>query len=429
MSWIVNDAGMNLDKLWAWDKKKIPSKIRQETGNPAADDLRERLVELVGGNLTDLLAEMKKRKTGSSKTAAGEPQVPNPDYETDKKFKEILQRKHVLGATEQALEKVDEYGNPAMMKTLARRNYKKVFAAMPKLPPKRILLEIQRERSRPLILPNYEERIAAAARLERKLAKQRAARKAGGELGASNAKKETVVDGDGKGDRGMTIKDIFRMYLPDEMFEERPVLSDVDMNKERALMYLSRIGGVKKESKEDGEDGEGDGDGADEKPEEEEKKEEKEDDADGDDETERRQSMTEEQLAVLNDAPGTSDAEAKLYCATALCNWARNPSNAQRLAAEVTPFRAPLSHVKAPVPRHPSHRRNPMPPALLLTFVAHGQGAVRAIMRLSLEPIPGMYFFCAGAFRFMSDSLILATQMIDDGAISTINDIVKVCHP
>jgi hypothetical protein len=270
MSWIVNDAGMNLDKLWAWDKKKIPSKIRQETGNPAADDLRERLVELVGGNLTDLLAEMKKRKTGSSKTAAGEPQVPNPDYETDKKFKEILQRKHVLGETEQALEKVDEYGNPAMMKTLARRNYKKVFAAMPKLPPKRILLEIQRERSRPLILPNYEERIAAAARLERKLAKQRAARKAGGELGASNAKKETVVDGDGKGDRGMTIKDIFRMYLPDEMFEERPVLSDVDMNKERALMYLSRIGGVKKESTEDGEDGEGDGEGADEKPEEEE---------------------------------------------------------------------------------------------------------------------------------------------------------------
>lgn len=47
-------------------------------------------------------------------------------------------------------------------------------------------------------------------------------------------------------------------------------------------------------------------------------------------------------------------------------------------------------------------------------------------MRLSLEPIPGIFFFCAGAFRFMSDSLILATQMIDDGAISVINDLVKV---
>ena len=378
MSWIVNDAGMNLDKLWSWDKKKIPSKIRQETGNPAADDLRERLVELVGGNLTDLLAEMKKRKTGSSKTTAGEPQVPNPDHETDKKYKEILQRKHVLGATEQALDKVEEYGNPAVMKTLARRNYKKVFAAMPKLPPKRILLEIQRERSRPLILPNYEERIAAAARLERKLAKQRAARKAGGELGASNAKKETVVDGDGKGDR-MTIKDIFRMYLPDDLFEERPVLSDMDVNKERALMYLTRIGGVKKEKKDDGDDGGNGGEGVDEKPEEEDKKEEKEEDGDGEDEAERRQSMTEEQLLVLHDAPGTSDAEAKLYCATALCNWARNSSNAQRLAVEVracvggvdapkiasssliTPHR-PSSPQPFPQPLRPNPCPNPRPP-------------------------------------------------------------------
>ena len=389
MSWIKSDEGLALDKIWSWDKKKITCPIQNQTGNPAADDLRERLVELVGGNLVELLAEMKKRKVGQAKTVNGEPQVPNPDYETDKKYREILNRKHVLGATEQALEKVDEYGNPTIMKSLTRRNHKKMFAAMPKLPPRRILIEIQRERSRPLILPNYEERIAAAARLERKLAKQRAARKAGNELGGTGKGDTKVITDDLEGGGGrMTIHEIFHRFLPDDLFPERPVLSENDLMKERGLMYLARVG-ADKEKKEDDDD--------DEKVEvEEEKKEEekppKDQDpaelADGEGDQERRPSSTEEQLQIGfgNDAPNSSDAEAKLYCATALCNWARNLANAPRLA---------------------------------------GEGAVRAIMRLSLEPIPNIGFFCAGAFRFMSDSLILANQMIDDGAISTINDIVK----
>lgn len=88
-----------------------------------------------------------------------------------------------------------------------------------------------------------------------------------------------------------------------------------------------------------------------------------------------------------SDSSNAADMGAKLYCATALCNWARNPSNANRLATE---------------------------------------GAVRAIIHLALEPIPRICFFCAGAFRFMSDNLTLATAMIDDGAISVISDIIKL---
>lgn len=90
---------------------------------------------------------------------------------------------------------------------------------------------------------------------------------------------------------------------------------------------------------------------------------------------------------ATNDSSNAADMGAKLYCATALCNWARNPSNANRLATE---------------------------------------GAVRAIIHLALEPIPRICFFCAGAFRFMSDNLTLATAMIDDGAISVISDIIKL---
>ena len=339
MSWIHTEEGMSLDKLWSWEKRKVNCPIAQESGNPVADDLRERLVELVGGNLSELLADMKKRKMAQSRSATGEPSVGNPDYETDKKFREILNRKHVLGATEQALEKVDEYGNPSLMKTLAQKNHKKMFSAMPKLPPKRILLEIQRERSRPLILPNYEERIAAAARLERKLAKQRAARKAGSELtGAGKGDTKAITDDtlDRKTDR-MTMHEVFRRFLPDDLFPERPQLSEHDEMKERGLLYLARTGskGAKERKSKD------DGDDPDEKgPTEEKVVEEKppKDDAsttgqeattgEGDAETEgRRASVRGEVLDALvtnGDAPGSSDAEAKLYCATALCNWARN---------------------------------------------------------------------------------------------------------
>ena len=100
-----------------------------------------------------------------------------------------------------------------------------------------------------------------------------------------------------------------------------------------------------------------------------------------------RRSGTENRSEVNGDASTAADMGAKLFCATALCNWARNPSNASRLATE---------------------------------------GAVRAIIHLALEPIPKICFYCAGALRYMSDNLMLATSMIDEGAISIMSDIIKL---
>jgi hypothetical protein len=37
---------MNLDDKWDWNDKKLPCKVRIESGNPAADDLRDRLREM-----------------------------------------------------------------------------------------------------------------------------------------------------------------------------------------------------------------------------------------------------------------------------------------------------------------------------------------------------------------------------------------------
>jgi hypothetical protein len=46
---------MDLGRLWSWEKKKLPCKVRTESGNPAVDDLRERVAELAGISLSDFL--------------------------------------------------------------------------------------------------------------------------------------------------------------------------------------------------------------------------------------------------------------------------------------------------------------------------------------------------------------------------------------
>jgi len=94
---------MELDKLWQWERRKLPCVIRTETGNPAADDLRERFAELAKTDLRELLSEMKttiKKKEQDEK---------NVDYEAGKKLKLALNRSHILGATEQALKQMKKY--------------------------------------------------------------------------------------------------------------------------------------------------------------------------------------------------------------------------------------------------------------------------------------------------------------------------------
>ena len=170
---------MDLDRLWQWDKRKLACRIRQETGNPAADDLRERLAELAGVNLKDLLEEMRKTKTVKMKKKDLGVST-SDDYENDKKLKEVLNRSHVLGATQQALDKIDIVEQRTHgYSVLANKNFKKQFTALPKSPPRRVLIQIQMERSKPFSLPDQDDNKIATARLERKLAKQRAARKAG----------------------------------------------------------------------------------------------------------------------------------------------------------------------------------------------------------------------------------------------------------
>ena len=187
-----------VDTAWSWEKRKIL--VRQESGNPGFDDLRERLAELAGVNLKDLLEDMKK-DTAKKKSTTGKRnmtmvgmgttgeipsdvmavatgQIPSSDYEATKKYKEILHRSHIVDASQAALGQHDMYSTNNLPATVTAKNVKKkFFGAVPKSPPKRVALEIQREMAKPIIIPNPEETKAASIRLQRKLAKQRAARK------------------------------------------------------------------------------------------------------------------------------------------------------------------------------------------------------------------------------------------------------------
>ena len=393
---------MDLDRLWQWDKRKLACRVRQESGNPAADDIRERLAELAGVNLKDLLDDMKKTKTSRTKKKDLS-QSTSDKYETDKKLKEVINRSHVLGATQQALDKIDTIEQKTRgYSTLANKNFRKQFTSLPKSPPRRVLLQIQMERAKPFSLPDQDDNKLATARLERKLAKQRAARKAGvdrltngkllkeefystvqssthitcgiafhlDKIGDETSRKFSEY---GRAGHFNYQKALLPSKWSGDLFNTMTSVTDDYLS---GMIYLSRMADssiknyVKQTDEEDKKAAslEGDFNAS---------------SGDGD----SRRSGTENRIDMNEDASTAADMGAKLFCATALCNWARNPSNASRLATE---------------------------------------GAVRAIIHLALEPIPKICLYCAGAFRYMSDNLMLATSMIDEGAISIMADIIKL---
>ena len=48
---------MDLGRNWDWDTRKLPCKIRPESGNPAIDELRQRLSDLTGVPIPDAPAK------------------------------------------------------------------------------------------------------------------------------------------------------------------------------------------------------------------------------------------------------------------------------------------------------------------------------------------------------------------------------------
>ena len=295
----------------------------------------------------------------------------NVDYEAGKKLKLALNRSHILGATEQALKQMKKY-DEIRKESVTQKNLKKTFTLLPKSPPKRVLLEIQRERSKPLSLPNPDENKAATAKLERKLAKQRAARlkktqnqttqeEAALKLALASSKDLYSITA--------VMREILREYHGDKfssngnylggmLYLSRMIDPKLKQSNDELLDTLEntheQLTPIKKETSQQGGDSNA-----------------------GDDDR---------QLGFNESSTITDSGNAKLFCAIALCNWSRSASNAYRLASE---------------------------------------GAVRAIMTLMLEPSVKIMKYCSAAFRFMSEHTPLAIAMIEDSAIPVISDAIN----
>jgi len=362
---------MELGDKWEWRGRKLACRVRVETGNPSGDDLRARFVELAGkdleemGKIFDTLDNLKNTK----KKKEVEKKGVHIDHKADKKFNEVLTRKHILGASSLAINAIDVEEFKAAT-TVTQKNLKKQFARLPVSPPPRVLLEIQRERSKPPTVVDSEDLQAKRAKLEKKLEKQRIKR--------MQAMKATETDATVFAEsvtRTSTLKETFKHSAKGDLFSSN---GDYMMS----MLYMSRMAGNEEKSErmarvnktmvsEDMnllENADKEEKNADE--------EEDEGPAEQGDDTQSQGS---------NNA-GT-DASAKLYCAASLCNWARNPANATRLVQE---------------------------------------GGVRAIMQLINEPSVKIRRFGAAAFRFMSEDPSLSVAMIEEGAVSAISDIVKL---
>ena len=132
---------MQLEEKWHWKERKLTCRVEPETGNPAGDDLRARFVELAGKDLEELnkmydtlgmMKDTKRRKEVEKKGV-------HIDHKADKKFNQVLSRKHILGATELALEKMKEK-EEFNETTVTQKNLKKQFNRLPVSPPPRVLL-------------------------------------------------------------------------------------------------------------------------------------------------------------------------------------------------------------------------------------------------------------------------------------------------
>jgi hypothetical protein len=284
-----------------------------------------------------------------------------------------LTRSQIIGASQIALDELEKRDGDGKEVSKSKSNPNKLFIMLPSSPPKRVSLDIQRERSKPVRMPEENEKNKENARIARNYAKQRAARIAAIEQSAKEeeeAGKLTVTSNLMSRERLQSILPPYRgdlfstsgEYLQSMLYLSR--LAD-SVTKSSRLTYTlpaidfnrTRDNTPKAETREH-----------------------------LDRKEKEASSSVDDGSSGANEHSTVADIGAKLYCATSLCNWARNPANAERLAAE---------------------------------------GAVRAIMLLALEDVPRITMFCAAAFRYMSEQPVLALSMIEENASMTIIDIIN----
>ncbi|GMH51099.1 hypothetical protein TrST_g8590 [Triparma strigata] len=136
---------MDLDHKWDWEERKLPCKVKTESGNPAADELRARLREIA----QRLAVEQLKHDdiaTSDSKKAAKSIKL-----DSDAAIEATL-------ATSTYNAKVLIGHVTSHKLTQTQMNINKRFQRVPKSPPRKVMMDLQKERLvRTGTIPHYED--------------------------------------------------------------------------------------------------------------------------------------------------------------------------------------------------------------------------------------------------------------------------------
>jgi len=148
---------MDLNNLWDWNRKKLSCRVRVETGNPSGDELRRRVAELGKIDLSEIWDKMHTTKEGEGTKKVKKKRrdvVHSQKTEASKELsvselgKTVTYRKHIVNAGEIAIDEMNQ--NEGIGTSL--KNIHKKYVYVPSSPPRRVSMDIQRERTKVLNL-------------------------------------------------------------------------------------------------------------------------------------------------------------------------------------------------------------------------------------------------------------------------------------
>lgn len=154
---------MNLRELWEWEKRKLGCRIRVESGNPAYDEIREELSRMTGvevpgqgGKRVDAGPSVR-QKLSSSKSARVTPErsisgkcgVGDVNTIGTPAFRPMASAHSLLAYQQNCADRETQI----MSKT--RKNIYKKFFNIPRGPPTKVMLDLQRDKLRSAIPEAY----------------------------------------------------------------------------------------------------------------------------------------------------------------------------------------------------------------------------------------------------------------------------------
>ncbi|KAH8044263.1 ubiquitin-protein transferase [Aureococcus anophagefferens] len=359
---------MNLGDLWGWEKRKLGCRIRAETQNPALDEIRERLSKM-SGRRPQTTGAGKALRTGRVRDELSRPTTA------------ALGDGAAGGLTASSTAALVAYQRDALPKEISktRKNINKKFFQIPRSPPAKIMLDLQKDRLRlppptaggdaPPREPEGEAPPVAVGAMRPKTTGGAGGRSGTNRRGlpdkARSASPESPEKGkEVEGDARVVDKDhVFPPYHGD-LFMTRGVYMG-------GIIYQSRL----QDHAEGGRRRKGPGE-----------------DAERDREEAAKllaaKLKAEEEERLRLSVPAKRDDpkahEAKLHCANSLASWSTHAENAARLAEE---------------------------------------GAVSAALVLSKDENADVRRACATAFKNMSQHAELCAQLVKHTAVPVISDL------